>query len=193
MQSPSSLCCAVERYLECRLRLRTRLEGLPDAWLKRMLKNRAGGKQPIMVAGHAGRIADFVESGRLALGGVKFFVLDEADRLLDTGGQDVINQLWQRFPKAGSGIARLQVSIHPAHALPTLSCIAGSSRQRISRGTSPCAVLDAAEQACMRAALLWVREQPDGAEFTGLLALSMRSSCMFRRCSCSRRPCTRTT
>jgi superfamily II DNA/RNA helicase len=33
------------------------------------------------MCGCAGRIMDFVESGKLALGGVKFFVLDEADRL----------------------------------------------------------------------------------------------------------------
>jgi ATP-dependent RNA helicase DDX1 len=57
----------------------------------------------------AGRIMDFVESGKLVLGSVKFFVLDEADRLLDTGNQETIMKLYSRFPKAGSGVARLQV------------------------------------------------------------------------------------
>ena len=63
---------------------------------------------------------DFVESGKLVLGSVKFFVLDEADRLLDTGNQDTIMKLYSRFPKAGKGVARLQVdlstSCEPCHA-----------------------------------------------------------------------------
>ncbi len=50
-----------------------------------------------------------MESGKLALGAVKYFVLDEADRLLDNGNQDVILKLYQRFPKAGTGVSRLQV------------------------------------------------------------------------------------
>ncbi len=63
---------------------------------------------------------DFVESGKLVLTGVKFFVLDEADRLLDTGNQDTIMKLFGRFPIAGKGLARLQV--YPGKHLPnTLS------------------------------------------------------------------------
>ena len=67
---------------------------------------------------NAGRIMDLVESGHLALAGVKFFVLDEADRLLDTEGQDAILKLHQRFPRAGAGTARLQArpawpTLHP--------------------------------------------------------------------------------
>ena len=38
-----------------------------------------------LVTGTPGRIIDFVESGKLDVSGVRFFVLDEADRLLDTG------------------------------------------------------------------------------------------------------------
>jgi ATP-dependent RNA helicase DDX1 len=30
---------------------------------------------------------DYIEQGKLSVAGVKFFVLDEADRLLDTGSQ----------------------------------------------------------------------------------------------------------
>lgn len=30
---------------------------------------------------------DYIEQGKLSVAGVKFFVLDEADRLLDTGNQ----------------------------------------------------------------------------------------------------------
>ena len=52
---------------------------------------------------------DLMKSGKLATDAVKFFVLDEADRLLDTGNQDTILQMFQRFPKATPGTARLQV------------------------------------------------------------------------------------
>ena len=68
-----------------------------------------GGRQLRCARACAGRIMDFVESGKLVLTGVKFFVLDEADRLLDTGNQQTIMKLFGRFPKAGQGVARLQV------------------------------------------------------------------------------------
>ena len=58
----------------------------------------------------AGRVIDLVESGKLSTDAVCFFVLDEADRLLDTGNLDTIMKLFGRFPKAGSGEARLQVT-----------------------------------------------------------------------------------
>ena len=67
------------------------------------------GKMSQLGAMHAGRIRDLVESGKLSLSAVKYFVLDEADRLLDTGNQDLILNLFSRFPKAGTGAARLQV------------------------------------------------------------------------------------
>jgi ATP-dependent RNA helicase DDX1 len=38
---------------------------------------------------------------------IRFFVLDEADRLLDS--EDVIMKIFKRLPKGGSGLARLQV------------------------------------------------------------------------------------
>lgn len=38
---------------------------------------------------------------------IRFFVLDEADRLLDS--EDVIMKLFKRLPKGGAGLARLQV------------------------------------------------------------------------------------
>ena len=50
-----------------------------------------------------------MESGKLSTDAVRFFVLDEADRLLDTGNFDTIMKLFGRFPKAGSGESRLQV------------------------------------------------------------------------------------
>ena len=65
-----------------------------------------------------------MESGQLSLSAVKYFILDEADRLLDTGNQKLILDLFSRFPKAGTGIARLQV-IFPAPALCEISLFAG--------------------------------------------------------------------
>ena len=63
-----------------------------------------------------------VESGKLSLSAVKYFVLDEADRLLDTGNQDLILSLFARFPKAGTGAARLQVrSSSSWHIWPVFS------------------------------------------------------------------------
>lgn len=70
---------------------------------------------------------DLVEGGKLATDAIKFFVLDEADRLLDTGNLDTILKLFARFPK-GVGASRLQVcrrfcsldvtvSDHSAHQL----------------------------------------------------------------------------
>lgn len=51
---------------------------------------------------------DLIESGKLATDAIQFFVLDEADRLLDTGNLDTILKMYSRFPK-GNGAARLQV------------------------------------------------------------------------------------
>ncbi|KFM27783.1 ATP-dependent RNA helicase DDX1 [Auxenochlorella protothecoides] len=78
-----------------------------------------------IVTGTPGRVMEFVESGKLVLDGIKFFVLDEAgkdlerpclvpDRLLDTGNQEAIRKLFRRFPKAGAGVARLQVLLFSA-------------------------------------------------------------------------------
>jgi ATP-dependent RNA helicase DDX1 len=39
---------------------------------------------------------------------VRFFVLDEADRLMDN--EDTIMKLFKRLPKGGAGLARLQVT-----------------------------------------------------------------------------------
>ena len=54
---------------------------------------------------------DFIESGKLATDAVKFFVLDEADRLLDTGTQELVMKLFSKLPKAATGTQRLQVCL----------------------------------------------------------------------------------
>ena len=58
----------------------------------------------------AGRVMDFIQSGKLATDAIKFFVLDEADRLLDTGNQELIMKLFSQLPKASTGTQRLQVN-----------------------------------------------------------------------------------
>ena len=45
----------------------------------------------------------------LDLGAIRFFVLDEADRLVDQDGLELVMQLFNALPKGGAGIARLQV------------------------------------------------------------------------------------
>jgi len=62
-----------------------------------------------VVTGTPARVIDFVESGKLDLSAVRFFVLDEADRLLDTGSSDAILKLWRLFPKQRVGVHRTQV------------------------------------------------------------------------------------
>lgn len=57
---------------------------------------------------------DFIESGKLATDAVKFFVLDEADRLLDSGSQDLVMKLFSKLPKAATGTQRLQVCNPPS-------------------------------------------------------------------------------
>ena len=67
-----------------------------------------------VATGTPGRIIDMVESGRLDVSGVRFFVLDEADRLLDSGNRDAILKLFDKMPKSGRGFSRLQVLLFSA-------------------------------------------------------------------------------
>jgi ATP-dependent RNA helicase DDX1 len=52
-----------------------------------------------IVVGTPGRVLDLVESGKMRLHDVQFFVLDEADRLLDTGNQQSISKLHAKIKK----------------------------------------------------------------------------------------------
>eukprot|EP01026_Neomeris_dumetosa_P024663 TRINITY_DN2045_c0_g1_i7.p1 TRINITY_DN2045_c0_g1~~TRINITY_DN2045_c0_g1_i7.p1 ORF type:complete len:708 (-),score=131.19 TRINITY_DN2045_c0_g1_i7:97-2220(-) len=62
-----------------------------------------------IVVGTPGRVIDMVRQGKMQIDQVRFFVLDEADRLLDTGNFDVIMEIFRRLPKSGRGANRLQV------------------------------------------------------------------------------------
>ena len=52
-----------------------------------------------VVVGTPGRIEDHLKKGNLELKGVKTFVLDEADRMLDMGFAEVMANITQRLPK----------------------------------------------------------------------------------------------
>ena len=62
-----------------------------------------------VVVGTPARVLDFVESGKLKVNQMKFYVLDEADRLVDDKqGRDQVLKLFRKFPKSGTGEDRLQ-------------------------------------------------------------------------------------
>jgi ATP-dependent RNA helicase DDX1 len=67
-----------------------------------------------LIVGTPGRVIDLMERGELSVDQVKFFVLDEADRLLDTGNREAILKLFRKLPKSGAGAARLQVLMFSA-------------------------------------------------------------------------------
>jgi ATP-dependent RNA helicase DDX1 len=67
-----------------------------------------------VIVGTAGRVQEFIQSGKLPTSGVKFLVLDEADRLLDAGGRDAVRRIFANLPKGGTGAARLQVLMFSA-------------------------------------------------------------------------------
>lgn len=54
---------------------------------------------PIIVVGTPGRLNDLIESGFLALENIKYFVLDEADRMLDAGFEPEIRKISEVLPK----------------------------------------------------------------------------------------------
>ncbi|GLI69277.1 hypothetical protein VaNZ11_013853 [Volvox africanus] len=66
-----------------------------------------------IVVGTPGRVLDFVESGKIPSEEVRFYVLDEADRLI-ADNPDVIIKIYNRLPKAGTGVNRLQVLLFSA-------------------------------------------------------------------------------
>jgi len=67
-----------------------------------------------IVIGTPGRVCELVERGELTVDGVQFFILDEADRLLDTGNRTSMLQLFRKLPKCGEGTNRLQVLLFSA-------------------------------------------------------------------------------
>ena len=56
-------------------------------------------RRPHIVIATPGRLQDHLNQGTISLDGVKLFVLDEADRLLDMGFAPQINKICQSLPK----------------------------------------------------------------------------------------------
>lgn len=64
-----------------------------------------------IITGTPGKIESLVESRQLGLENIRFFVLDEADRLLDTENYGLILRLYNRIPKVeGSSLQVLMFS-----------------------------------------------------------------------------------
>jgi len=66
--------------------------------IKRQIDFLRKGKD-VVVIGTPGRIRDLIERGELDLSGVKIFVLDEADRMLDMGFIEDIEFIYSKTPK----------------------------------------------------------------------------------------------
>lgn len=70
-----------------------------------------------IVTGTPARVLDLVQSGTLDMSAARFLILDEADRLLETGSADAIMTLFRRFPRSAAtqgGAHRLQVLLFSA-------------------------------------------------------------------------------
>lgn len=69
-----------------------------------------------IVTGTPARILDLVTTGKLELNSARFLILDEADRLLETGSADAIMTLFRKFPRsvASEATKRMQVLLFSA-------------------------------------------------------------------------------
>lgn len=64
-----------------------------------------------IVVGTPGRLEDLISTGQLALHQVRFFVLDEADGLLQQGYSQLIDRLHKQIPKVTNDGKRLQMIV----------------------------------------------------------------------------------
>ena len=67
-----------------------------------------------VVTGTLAQTMHFLRNGKLSPRNLTFFILDEADRLLDDGNKDDILKIFGRMPKGGAGEHRLQVLLFSA-------------------------------------------------------------------------------
>lgn len=58
-----------------------------------------GAKTANIVAGTPGRVLDLLQKGKIDVSGLEFFVLDEADRMLDMGFQDELESIISFLPQ----------------------------------------------------------------------------------------------
>uniref|UniRef100_A0A023GNS0 ATP-dependent RNA helicase n=1 Tax=Amblyomma triste TaxID=251400 RepID=A0A023GNS0_AMBTT len=64
-----------------------------------------------IVVGTPGRLEDLIATGELSLTQVRFFVLDEADGLLNQGNGDLINRIHKQIPQFTADGRRLQMMV----------------------------------------------------------------------------------
>lgn len=64
-----------------------------------------------IVVGTPGRLEDLISTGKLTLGAVRFFILDECDGLLKQGYTDLINRLHAKIPKVTLDGMKLQMIV----------------------------------------------------------------------------------
>ncbi|EDQ84907.1 uncharacterized protein MONBRDRAFT_39079 [Monosiga brevicollis MX1] len=76
---------------------------------KDQLKQLAQGVE--IIVGTPGRVEDFVKTGKLDLGRVRFFVMDEVDALLSQGHFNLLRDLYKRMPQEDPAGRRLQVVV----------------------------------------------------------------------------------
>jgi ATP-dependent RNA helicase DBP3 len=73
-----------------------------------------------VVVGTPGRVLDLIRDGALALGGVEYLVLDEADRMLDKGFENDIRSI---IGHAKQGAARQTLMCTSGHGILFLLCL----------------------------------------------------------------------
>ena len=118
----SSSCCETSRNRPSRTSRRSRASHPPArrrpvcslaAWTPNRRRRRFAG---LRRSGHRPRPACSTWSsrlGKLNLSGVRFFVLDEADRLLDAGNQGDMLRLFARMPRSGRGFKSFRCCSSP--------------------------------------------------------------------------------
>jgi superfamily II DNA/RNA helicase len=63
-----------------------------------------------VIVGTPAKIVDLFKQGAVDLSAIRFFILDEADRLVDGDNLPMVLELFNACPAYGKGIDRLQVS-----------------------------------------------------------------------------------
>ena len=61
-----------------------------------------------------GKLQDFIDKGLLDLSRVRFFIVDEADRIIDSVGVPAFMKIFGAIPAGGAGVNRLQVCFFSA-------------------------------------------------------------------------------
>jgi ATP-dependent RNA helicase DDX1 len=67
-----------------------------------------------IIVGTPGKLQDFLDKGILDLSRVRFFIIDEADRIVDSIGVAAFMKIFAAVPAGGAGVNRLQVCFFSA-------------------------------------------------------------------------------